>query len=761
MTVTHLLLVTVVSADADILVPPGTTDEIISLFVPPSKVTPHDKIKTGGIQKEEKIQKGTQTYKHQKIILSPKSPPPINVNFDEMLGIAAADFDAEYPQLARTPLPFDSLVEGYNYKTNDYELIRGRCEVFFKCFSRLLMKLFHNNRLLEKEDIFYLTLFGDPAGNFPASHNTLKGWDSIMSSFCTRIRNFISEDNQKIILEKTDNPYDEMINKLVTLELVSYSPFSVSAPFAPGLDNFDIETIYAHTKKLLTHPSKRVRRNACYYLGIMQKYESMSDLLVILRTTDDNVMKARSLFFLTQAAFEGLEQHLIERLPNEKDEIFEIAIVNSLRKLRSKKAFPILIGKLINARADFDYLFCTLKACIACFDKNNKVAIKKFYEFCKDWDYELKNADEAKLKSLSDKFQTLIDPPAVDGQGQFSPQMLFKLARLQSFKVLLSMALGLCGDSTSLDEITSKIQNGLDCLTKFRGNTDDSISAYYEQRNNTQSGLGTFPSLIRIFLAEELPQFGSLGKSLLEKLLVVSGDHYYVLFAALQTYARTYPAEFANLVIDILNSEVPLSLKDKAVKTSYNTGTYNDKVRKELKKIVSTYSKDSSNADKHLVSIALFYLSIDKQLTDKVLIDIAVSEIDRPAEEPKFSQNLGLFYIKFPRVNHLLEISLELLGSVNTEKARKTLLKLSNINKDNQIKRIIAKALGNYKSDDAKKKLFDLLIDEDGWTRLISYLSLSRITLIDHKVDWFFANQDDLKIHTEQYRQKIEQQPTR
>ncbi|MBI4244123.1 MAG: HEAT repeat domain-containing protein [Planctomycetes bacterium] len=731
------VLSVILFADAEIYVPPGTTDEIITGFIPTVKVTDQDRVILTGLGPETKKKeepKKTAVVKKLPPILPPKAPPPFNVSFEELLGVASADFDIEYADVASIRMGADPVTAKITYKATDYDVIKAKCDVYFKCFTRVLMRLFHNNRMLDREDTYYLTLFGDPAGSFPASNEVLNNWDNIVGPFCKNALAYIDPETQEPKLDELADPYENMVNKLVFYEILMYSPFTVSVPFAPSLDNFSTDEIYRYIKVLSTHPNKRVRRNAIYYLGMMQKYEPLDDLFRVLRNTADKVEKCRALFFLTQANFDGLVDYLLEQVAKEGDPIFEVAMLNSLRKMRDIKAFPVLVEKLCNARSDFEYYFAVLKACIACLDKSDKKVFQRFVDKC--------NELRASLRE-----QEFIRDPPLPRQKYAQPPPTYQAAsRFNALDQVLELGLAICGDYSCDKKIVETLKTSQASFSKFTGEVAWAL----------ELALRRWSVLTRIFVVEELPQLGEDGKTFLHKLLTSGYEHDYVLFNALDVYARAYPKDFSRLAFEILESDVRVTIKDRTIKALYYTSSYDKRGKKALLEIANTYNPSLSDENKHLISIAVFYLAREKLIKDKALIPIIESEFTRTLRNPKFSQDMGIFYIRFPRTNNLLEVALEALGSLKTPKAEKAMLKLVD-DKTNEIhiKRLVVKTLCNFSSKGVREKLFQLLTDPDPWTRLIAYLSLGRITRVDHRIDWFFQEPSALTAQVEEYKKKI------
>lgn len=338
------------------------------------------------------------------------------------------------------------------------------------------------------------------------------------------------------------------------------------------------------------------------------------------------------------------------------------------------------------------------------------------------------------------------------------PPTYVRSARLETIKYTLMVALAVCREEESYNKITEILTKKIESLRKFTDyNISDAIAGFFARKDIKDSGLNDFPSLVRVFVAEELPELGEIGKQFLDKLLSLGAEHHYVLDTILPLYAEKYPKDYQNLTIEVLQNEnLPSTYKDRVIRYCYLNGLTNDKIQKELKKILALYGMDIKESEKHLTSIALFYLTADKQVPEKALMSIVYSEIDRPVKEPKFSQEQGIFYIKFPSANKLLEVAVEALGTLKSEKAGKTLIKLSSVDNIN-IKRIATKALGNFRSQDVKDRLFQLLTDSDGWVRLIAYLALNRITKIDFKIDWFFTEKKQLVLYVEDYKKKIKE----
>ncbi|MBI4242991.1 MAG: HEAT repeat domain-containing protein [Planctomycetes bacterium] len=747
-----LCLPLVILADAEIMVPPGTTDDIITVFTPSLKVTTQDKIIQTGTTPapvKPKPTTGTNVKKLPPPILPPKAPPPMNVNFEELMGLGAADFDIEFPQLAKITIPNDPIIEDFRYKTDEYEVIRAKCDVYFKCYVRGLMRLFHNNRLLDNEDIFYLLLHGDPAGSFTGNIDLLTA-NLNAGGYFKKALGYIDPETNKPVIPSANNPYKDMITKLAIYELLVYSPFTVSTPYAPGLDNFAQEEMYYLMRELTNHPNKRVKRNAIYYLGTMSKYEPLENLYRALKTTKDNVEKARIIFLLTQARFEGFDDFLIDNFQNEKDEVFKIAYINSLRKLRSKKAFKLLVDNFINTDGDFEMRFALLRACIACLDpkdkKNYELLLNKCSELYKSFDYKVEWGQDP--------------PPHIPGAPSYKNR-----ARFFTMQQTLEIALAVMGDEEVGTKVKDNLRKTAERFAKYVGDVDAErnpamLNFGQGSAQSWVNGLGIYTILVRFFVAEELPGLGETGKYIIEQLISKAAENDNILFLAFKAYAREYSLEETiDLALTALDNEnMPITVKDRIIKFLYANQMYNNRVKDHLKQIISKYKQDMTDEQKHLVSISIFYLTIDKDklITDKAIINVLESEWKRTIKETKFSQDLGIYYIKFPRINYLLEVSIESLGRYSTPNAEKELLKLSKTQHDEiNINRLVVKTLGNFKSEEVKERLFTILTYDDGWTRLNAYLSLNRITRVDHKIDWYFEGKSELSMQIDEYKKKI------
>ncbi|MBI4245306.1 MAG: HEAT repeat domain-containing protein [Planctomycetes bacterium] len=766
--VLSLALPVVVLADAEVLVPPGTADEIIASFSFPNRVTQRDRIIQTGIkevaQKPDPRQTGVNKKKLPPPVLPPKAPPPMTVSLEELLGVAAADFDIEFSHLAQMPMDPDPIVEHLGYKQDDYEVIKGRCDVHFKCFTRILMRLFHNNRMLDKEDMFYFTLYGEPAGTFSNSRQRITSYENgDISGFCKQVLDYIKPETKKVELP-TDvgDPYDLMVQKLAVLELANYYPFTVSSPFAPGLDFFSHEELYKYLKPLIMHPNKRVSRNAVYYLGMMQRYEPLEDLLRVLKMSQDNVEKCRALFLLTAARFEGLDDFIIDRLPSEKDEIFELAMINSLRRLKSKKAFKVLADKFLSPKNDFSYYFAVVRASAMCLEKKDKKTFQKFYDKCKEVYGIFKNAPQQNL-AASDipELKMCADPtPPVGGAPSYK-----YMPRMTALRQALQILMALCGDQEASNELQTYLEQKVKTYKPYSVMLD-----FVEGSPNPFGGGGqeTGPgtsnlSMMRVFVGEVMPMLGSYAKDVLEKLILIGADNDYVIYPAIDSYAEAYPDGFSKFGVEVLKSDVRVTVKDRILKKLYISSFYDDNVKKALKEIISKYRPDMKDEEKHIVSLAVFYMSaggdlasLDKKAPEKWLFTIIENEKIRGERKPEFSQKAGIFYIKFPRINNLLEVAIESLGSLKIPKVEEYLINLSKMDSPEvKLKLLVVKTLGNFRSEAIKERLFNILDDKDPWVRLAAYLSLNRITKVDHKVDWYFSRSEHIAAFISEYREKI------
>lgn len=719
--------------DLDLIKPPGTADDLMMNFHPATTVTREDKlIRTGRDNGKDEAQSSdnkpvkTKVMTRKKPILPPKAPPPLTISIADISPIPTIDFPvhAESGWACAVNVGVDPVADGLGYM-DDY-MRRAKFEAYLRCFSRVLIDLFHNNRVFDHDEIIFYTLFGDPAAPYAVKCGNLGA--KAYEAFSDRVIKYIGAETSPPELPAVDRTYETMMRRIVTLELISSFPFTESIPFAPGLDNFPREEIYPFVKKMLESKNKRVRRNAVYYLGTMQKVEPSEDLMNVLKTTTDNVEKHRALFFLTQAKYAGLIDYLIDRLKTETDPVFVTAIINSLRKLADKKAFPALVGRLKDAADDFEVHLNLIKACVACIDKKDRDNFKWFHSYLK-----------MLYGTLSDHKWTS-DPLAIIVVDSYQSG-----ARIKTLKQAIEISLAVCGDAEALGELASRLKSIGDKLdTAIRDPSglvvDLALSHYIET--------------IRSFLVESLPSIPG-GKSFLEKLLISGFEHDNILMTALNTYYRAYPDDFGKLGLKMLNKELPVLLQDRIIKYLFMTGNYGDKVTELLKKIIAKYSPTLKDYEKHPVTLSIFFIVRDNGLKDADLISIVARELAAAENaSPTLPEQQPVLNISIRPLNHLIGIAVELLGMMRTSKAEVFLVSLSGT-KDVALKRTVAKALGNFNSDQAKEVLFKLLEDTDNWTRLIAYKSLNRATRVDHNVDWFFATPEELKARIVEYRKKI------
>ncbi|MBI4242709.1 MAG: HEAT repeat domain-containing protein [Planctomycetes bacterium] len=746
--------------DMDIDIPPGTPTEIISNFQPSVTITTDMKLietqsgtPTQPNDGEKVERRGTEVKKQ--IVLPPKAPPPVSAGFFEATGITTIDFPGHYPWASTLksgldPIAEDLAISGYTQeekiKSWKPKLIpysdpkNAKYEAYLKCFQRILIRYFHLNRTLENEDIFYFMLFGDPPASFAASINEVK---KDLKEYCGKIMSYLDPETKQPVIPGMPDDYSLMMYTIVLSELVYYYPFTVNSPFAPGLDHFASEEIYPHLRSMLKSTNKRVMRNAVYYLGTMQKYDALAELFNILQNSSDKVARARSLYFLTASSYPELASYLISQLDSEKDPVFEVAFLNALGKLGDKKAFPGLCKKIISMASAYDYekLIAAVKACARCVDKRDKETLKQLAQQILKIHSSLEGAAWAGEPETPD-----LAVPADSYRGD---------ARRKTLKEVLEISLAACGEKQALGDLPSKFEEIINRLEtpKKRAVNAGAVGG------SPPMALGSFDVLNRLFLVEVLPEMGKTGKILLERLLLSGFEHDNVLFTALNTYYRYYPDDFEKLALQILilNKELPVPLVDKALKYMYFTDLKDDKTKKNLDKIlnmlVMEYGPQQDLSSKHLSTLAVFYLGLGKKLKEKILSSIIDSELREQKPEPVTKeQDPPLLGLKIEPTSSLIRICIEMLGRMKTVDAEKALLKLAKKITDIENKRILAKALGNFTSKEVKAELIEMLSDKDSWTRLIAYLSLSRITRKEHKIDWFYTDLDKLKPEIEKYK---------
>lgn len=753
----------------------GSSDELIYAQQPVTQITQEDRLietKAGTSEPDKKAGK-TQTGAIRKKVRPPRFPPMVTVAYSSQITLPAFTADAKAtdvpthlgsgeqmpvldPALYRkdayelflkefqTNFPDftvqDPLVE--NFKYGDISSTNGRIESFYKCFLRCYAKRFANNRTLDREDQFYLTLFGDPAG-FHAAKAIIwqtKDFDE----------NYIGFEDKAPELPSGTDDYDTMMKRLVVSELfVSYS-FATTVKFAPGLSNFADEYIYPYVKEMLNHPNRRVRRNAVYYLGLMQKYEPLSDLFDILKNTKDNVMKARALYFLTISNYPGLKEYLADRLKTEADPVFKVAIVNSLRRIGDGKAFPALVEQLEKAGFDFELVYPLLKACTVCFDGADKDNVVKFTNICR------------RLYGTDPKGALLVDPPSQIMSREITGSILHP-GFGETIKVIITIEA--MGDQTGVRHSMLKqlleviaISTGIKLTnSNIAGEYADKLTVIGQNLGEARSvsgseGLALAPwqSLIRGFILRNLPKLivnkKNIGKWFLERLILSGYESENLLIEALNVYATEFAEDYPKLVEPLLSKDLLPSVQDRALKLLYFSGKYSDAVEKMLVKLIRSYKPDLREEKKHLIALAIYYLAQGNKLKDVDLIRIVVSELPLIKDDDmrKVRAAPAFLDINLKSDNHLPYIAVEALGLTRTKKAESTLIGLSKA-ANLRIRRLVCKALGYFNTDNTKKRLSEMLSDSDGWTRLIAYQNLFRFSGKEKRVDWFFTNPADLK----------------
>lgn len=697
-----------------IFLTPGISDDIISTVFKPIKKKPRT-VETG--PKGNKTQEESEAITNDFSIMNTQILPPVTTYES---GLLIVNNDSTLSGVVNEAMMNDDPIsDGLKFGAEDIKL--SRAEAYLRAYLPLFIKIFYNNRSLEKHDIFHSALLGDPTATFVLTTPAIQGH---LKEFINRtMKYFTAETNVPDLPKKTDS-YEEMIKKLTVLELVSYYPFTTTVNFARELSCLPPDIVYKNVKAALGSKNKRVRRNAVYYLGIMGTKESVDDLFELLKTTKDPVERARALFFLTQRQDPRLVAYIIDRLQSEKDHIFALAMVRSLDKLSAKAAFTTLVEKLERTERDFEDYFTLLKACVKCMDTSNTDTMARFTRTVKKIDKEYTS--------------WLRDPKPVETFIDYEASLWPRL-----MEQLLSIVLASLNEESKRQKLESKLSE----ITRHLAESKKRPASYSKDLKVLY-----FDDLVRGFLIEILPMFKT-GKPYLERLLSSGYECDAFLLKALATYYNNYPDEFPALAAKILQNEhMPPAMLCKTIEYVHAANAYTDDCVKAIEAIIGRYKPDIDADNRDAIATAIYYLGIDQKLNPDKLRQIADAEAAKSAERVVVSDvgvGSGDFHVHPP--SDILRISIELLGIYNTKEAEKQLIALcSNAKED--VRMYAAKALGRFKSDEAKTILIKLLADRSGWVRLYSYNSLVRITGAEHDADWLFSKPqdllDDIKIYT-------------
>lgn len=725
--------------DLDVQLPPGTPME--SLIYQKAPVT----IRLGGIETGNMsagaAEGGTGARKTE--IRPPSdSPPPISLDVQYIAPIPTSDFRQEVGWAVTAPLGTDTVYEKLLYEPR---LSRSsREESYIRAFTTMLMKYCHLNRSIDTEDIIYLALLGAPAGTYAAR---LKGPSRSFDSFCQKALDYIDEETEPIKFAKDDT----MADRIIISELVSYMPFTDSL-YAPGLNHFPADELYERIRKLTKHPHKRVRRNAIYYLGTTGHRKNLDLLFETLKNEkDDNVIKVRTLYFLTEYRYPGLAEYLIKRLQKEEDPIFESMIINSLGTLQSPKAFPAVIERLQEVKlGDFEGAYTLIKSATLCLDAGNQDARGKLSRACiriqKMLD-DRNNFPDPEHQVLDPNYDSGLTPK--NPPSEIKPSSYVTDARTTILKELTEIALAVAGHGiserklmTELGSISNKIKR--ENPSEFPNAPDSWIL------------LQSYQPQTALFLISILPRLKG-GKQFLERFLTSGCGSFPSLYAAIDTFAREYPDEFGEVAVQMLKERLNFMVTDRVLKYLFASGLQDKSTKRILEGYIKRYRENMDSGEKHLATLAVYYLGLLKEVDEKLLIRIIKGELSMDgAEEKKDPAGKQLvFYTKLPPESHLYRVAIEMLGLSGSRDAEKFLFRLCR-NRNRFVRRVAAKSLGYYTSENTRERLLEMLADTDGWTRLAAYLSLKRITGVEYNTDWYFTNVKGLEHQINEYKDLLE-----
>ncbi|MBI4244445.1 MAG: HEAT repeat domain-containing protein [Planctomycetes bacterium] len=670
-----------------------------------------------------------------------------------------------------------------------YENVSESClESRFKCYTRMLLKHFHNNRMFDNEDLYYLLLFGDPAANYVLSVREFK---DKLKVFCDTAIKHVDPESKPPTFQELGDGYGTMMDKISKTELYAGHPFTLSVPFARGLDLFPQKEVYGYVRRLLSDPNKRLARNAVYYLGMMQKYEPMEELFELLKNSKDAIEKARALYCLSKAEFQGLGEYLAQKVEGENDPVFQIAFVNSLAKLSYKGSFKILVRMLESAIKDGNYekVAALTKASTKCLDPADINSVKKLY------------AISTGLKNNLDRMNWANDPLPVVKDTPVSSYR--KNARQAILRQILDIVISVCGDRQAQKEYAAKLSLVRSILSKNTRQNMIKVTPRSVPRPR-EYALDKFEPSVRIFVIETLPLFGKLGRKILEDLILTAFEGHSVTYTALSVYRKSYPdnfPEFGTAVVE--DSKLPLYLIERTFEYLNTCAVDNPKTKAKLDKILLKMSEDYMSEElekQHLATISIYYRGLAGKLNDQEIIKMLeeISKMHRKApiseqsranasqthgrpgpsgldgypgsgagsnpygQEGQSSPSDGssaLVTVEIKAKSRLVETLIEALAFTKSAKAETFLISLLDSKEafvnDNDIKRTIVRSLSNFSSDAVKRRLCECLSAEDGWIRLISYLVLKDITGKELRTDWLYRDPKELGKDIQEYKRLI------
>lgn len=262
------------------------------------------------------------------------------------------------------------------------------------------------------------------------------------------------------------------------------------------------------------------------------------------------------------------------------------------------------------------------------------------------------------------------------------------------------------------------------------------------------------PCILSVIRA--LPKF-TFGEEILRKLILDDNEHNNITLAAISTYKDNYQDKFEDLVNNLISKTKRTIVVDKAITELFQSRLATKKSEEFLYNKVTSYTPFVDELNKHVITLAIFYLGIKKKLKDEDAIKIINGEmsLDTDSEFENFLER-KLYFTTIPVKPALLRLAVEVLGKIETKRAEEFLIWLIDNSTSLEAKRAAIKSLSNYpKSEAARDKLLTLLEDKDNWSRLIAYLSLKRMTHKKHDYDWFFSKPEELKPQIKTYIELI------
>jgi hypothetical protein len=225
----------------------------------------------------------------------------------------------------------------------------------------------------------------------------------------------------------------------------------------------------------------------------------------------------------------------------------------------------------------------------------------------------------------------------------------------------------------------------------------------------------------------------------------------------------------------------PFYLVERAVKYLGMAEIKDEKIKsrfeKALLKMADDYTVQDANKQ-HLAAVAIYYLGATGRFDDVILemcrkvcsmTGSKTCQHGQMAEQncsvcsnnsAAAQSSTSLIEVKLETGAKLLSTLVGVVGLSRSEKAEKFLIDLVGSNneivkRDRYLFRDIIRSLGNFDSAAVKEKLVGLLYSQDGWTRLIAYLALKKITGKEYRIDWLDPKTGDLSAEIDKYKKML------